>query len=125
MAKGLMVIEELCNGCRLCEMACSFMHAKEYNPSRSLIKIIKVEDQGIGIPVHRCIPTECPHLSSSKAPRCAEVCPPGALLYGELDEIMEMRRDLVVRRAEHHVFKVVAPWKFPFHISSEESNKGG
>jgi len=44
MAKALTVVEELCNGCRLCEMACSFLQAKEYNPSKSKIKIIKVEE---------------------------------------------------------------------------------
>lgn len=121
MAKGLMVIEELCNGCRLCEMACSFMHSKEYNPSKSNIKIIKVEDQGINIPVLSCVPANCPELSSAKMPRCVEICPTGALLFGELDEITEMRRELVVRRAESPLFKVIAPWKFPFPVRPQES----
>lgn len=36
-----------CGGCRTCEIACSFKHTGEFNPSVSSIKIIEKED-GLG-----------------------------------------------------------------------------
>ena len=49
MAKALTLVEELCNGCRLCEMACSFLQAKGYNSSKSDIKMTEVEELGISL----------------------------------------------------------------------------
>ena len=36
-----------CGGCRTCELACSFKHTGEFNPSVSSIRIIEKED-GLG-----------------------------------------------------------------------------
>ena len=33
-----------CTGCKTCEMACSFKHHEEFNPSKSLIKILEKEN---------------------------------------------------------------------------------
>jgi len=34
-----------CGGCRTCELACSFHHRKEFNPTISSIKIMDKEDK--------------------------------------------------------------------------------
>jgi Fe-S-cluster-containing hydrogenase component 2 len=59
-----------CTGCRICEMACSFFHYKEYNPARSRIKVLKDEKDGIYIPM------ACLHCGN---PPCVDACPTGAM----------------------------------------------
>ncbi|MEM2878157.1 MAG: 4Fe-4S dicluster domain-containing protein [Candidatus Hadarchaeales archaeon] len=62
--------ERKCTGCRSCELACSFYHYREHNPSRAFLKIVKIEEQ------FRDVPVICRHCG--KAP-CIEVCPVGAI----------------------------------------------
>ena len=37
-----------CDGCKNCELACSFYHSGEFNPSNSSIKIIENKDKHKG-----------------------------------------------------------------------------
>lgn len=112
--KRVYVIEELCSGCRLCEMSCSFAHAREYNPSKSNIRIFKIEEQGISIPVMVCDSTKCEKMSPAGIPPCVDVCSTGALIFCGADEAVKLRKELAAKRAEHPVFNCIAPWKFPF-----------
>ncbi|MFQ5820926.1 MAG: 4Fe-4S dicluster domain-containing protein [Candidatus Heimdallarchaeota archaeon] len=66
----LMVDLEKCTGCRICEMACSFHHYKIFNPTKSMIRIVKLEEVGIDVPI------VCGHCLTAP---CAEVCPTGAI----------------------------------------------
>lgn len=59
-----------CTGCRICEMACAFFKEKVLNPSYSRIRIIKMEREGLDIPVF------CQHCEE---PVCRDVCPIKAL----------------------------------------------
>lgn len=47
----LIVDSELCRGCRICELACSFFNFDEFNPKKSRIRVTKLEEPGIDIPV--------------------------------------------------------------------------
>jgi Fe-S-cluster-containing hydrogenase component 2 len=107
----IFVIPELCSGCRLCEMFCSFLRVKRFNPRESLIKIFKVEDDGTNIPLIGC-DGKCP--TPEGAPKCVSMCPTGALVYVTLSEAVRMRRELAIKRKKQPIFRVIAPWKYPF-----------
>ncbi len=64
--KVLVIDQEKCTGCRLCELVCSVYHTGSSNPSRARIKVIKWEDVGLYLPL-TCQNCEDPH--------CVEVCP--------------------------------------------------
>jgi len=115
--KRIYSFEELCNGCRLCEMQCSFINEKEFNPKKSLIRIAKVESEGINTPIVNCN-GDCPHKEDG-IPECVRVCPTGALIYVTASEALKKRQELVKKRAVQPIFKIIAPWKWPFPSWSE------
>ena len=114
MARKIYVIPELCNGCRMCEMVCSFVNTREFNPRHSKIKVAKVDEEGFSVPVVDCDGVNCAKKSSTRIPPCVEMCTTGALIFAERDEAARMNRELIIKRAEQPVFKVIAPWKYPF-----------
>ncbi|MDH7577128.1 MAG: 4Fe-4S dicluster domain-containing protein [Bacillota bacterium] len=70
MAKVLMLDPEKCTACRMCELACSFFHEKEFRPSVSRINVLTWESDGISVPM-MCLQCD--------AAACLKVCPSGAL----------------------------------------------
>jgi len=70
--KRIFVQKEKCNGCRICELRCSFEHEGVFAPSLSRIYIQKVEEDGITIP-KTCI----------ICGRCIEACPENAISKSE------------------------------------------
>jgi Fe-S-cluster-containing dehydrogenase component len=64
--KVILIDQEKCTGCRQCEMVCSVFHTGSSNPSRSRIKVVKWENEGI------YLPTTC---QNCEKPFCTEVCP--------------------------------------------------
>lgn len=70
MMKVLVVQPELCTGCRICEIACSFSKTRSFNPAESRIKIVKIEEEGIDFPL------TCLHCEDAP---CVENCPVGAM----------------------------------------------
>ena len=64
--KVLVVDQEKCTGCRLCELVCSVHHTGSSNPSRARIKVVKWEHVGIYLPMI------CNHCEKAY---CVEVCP--------------------------------------------------
>ena len=67
--KALMINYEKCTGCRLCELVCSVMHDGVSNPSRSRIKVIKWEAEGLYIPMscQQCEDAPCMNVCPVKA----------------------------------------------------------
>lgn len=61
-----------CNGCRVCEMICSFVHEGQFQPSKSMIKIHKIETKGLDIPV---IDPSCDLCEAEGDPQCVSYCP--------------------------------------------------
>jgi Fe-S-cluster-containing hydrogenase component 2 len=67
--KALVVNYEKCTGCRLCELVCSVMHEGVSNPSRSRIRVIKWEAEGLYIPMscQQCEDAPCMNVCPVKA----------------------------------------------------------
>ena len=61
-----------CTGCRICELACSFSHTNEFNPTRSRIRSIRTEEDGIVYTV----PVLCQQCED---PICMDACPVSAI----------------------------------------------
>jgi len=49
--KVLKVDYEKCTGCRLCELVCAVKHDHVSNPTRSRIRVIKWESEGVYVPM--------------------------------------------------------------------------
>ena len=78
--KRLVVTDvNLCNGCRICEMMCSFFHEKEFSARKARIRVMKVEERGLDVPV---VDSTCDLCGGS--PVCVEYCRTGALQYSEV-----------------------------------------
>lgn len=61
--------DQMCSGCRLCELVCSFAHHNLVNPRLARIQVVSLE-KGVKVPV---VCQQC-----ADAP-CAAACPTGAL----------------------------------------------
>jgi len=70
--KVLVVDPQKCNGCKLCEIACSLFHNGEVDPGRSRIDIIEWESKGIYLPVL------CQHCADAP---CRAACPKDAISW--------------------------------------------
>ena len=124
MGKRLYVFEEICTGCQNCEMWCAFAQKKEFNRAYSKIKVAKDLDGAFDMPIVDCIGSEeCPSVNEKGEPLCVEMCPTGCLVYTHAQDAYEKRTELHRSRAVQPLFKLVAPWKWPFPW--REWNKGG
>lgn len=58
-----------CTGCRTCESRCSFKHFRVTNPSKSRIRIINLEEEGLNVPVvcYQCNDSLCMMVCPTKA----------------------------------------------------------
>jgi Fe-S-cluster-containing dehydrogenase component len=113
--KVLYAITELCNGCRLCETVCSSLSEKpfgSFQPEKARIQIFKSEEDGEDIPVIACN-GDCP-APEGDVPLCVALCPTGALLYEDLGGLIAKRWELERDRKKQPLFKLLAPWKWPF-----------
>ena len=84
MQKALVVNLDKCTGCRSCELACSFKHHGEFNPSKSAIHVGIFPDNAFFVPV------VCYQCSK---PFCKEVCPTGALYSSEVNNAYVVQVD--------------------------------
>lgn len=75
--KALYVDPDLCTGCRLCELACSFAYNKTFSPQRSAIRLIAIEPGGVRVPIF-C--TQCR--------LCIASCPVNALKIGKAGAVI-------------------------------------
>lgn len=108
MDKVLMIDYQKCTGCRQCEMICSVVHEGVSNPSRSRIKVMKWEAEGLYIPMscQQCEDAPCMNVCPVKAisrdedigfvtvdhdicigcRTCVAVCPFGAMNFDVIDK---------------------------------------
>jgi Fe-S-cluster-containing hydrogenase component 2 len=70
--KALGVDPQKCNGCRLCEIACSLIHCGEIDPVRSRIHVLEPHPGGIFLPVF------CQHCTDAP---CKAACPKDAISW--------------------------------------------
>ncbi len=82
--KVLMINPEKCTGCRLCELVCAVKHEGVSNPSRSRIKVMKWEMDGVYIPM------ACQQWQDAP---CKAVCPAGALSRNDELNTIEVDQD--------------------------------
>ncbi len=85
MEKVLIVDGEKCTGCRVCELVCSSARSGEYNPKRSLIKVMRHLEFDVSIPV---IDTSCDYCG-----KCVEWCFPEAIRFVGLEEAAIIRKE--------------------------------
>lgn len=91
---------DLCNGCRACEMVCSFYHGNEFKRSSSKVRILKIEGKGVDVPV---IDPSCDLCGGE--PRCVDYCPTGILACVEVKPAEANVIDRVRNRVETHARK--------------------
>jgi len=73
MTKKILVInQEKCSGCRMCEIVCSYFNENEFNPALSRIQVISDKSKSIDFTI---VCQQC-----EKA-LCQEVCISGAIYY--------------------------------------------
>ena len=107
MAKVLYIDHEKCTGCRLCELVCAVSHDGVSNPTRSRIRVLKWEAEGLYIPMtcQQCQDAPCLNVCPVKAisqdeelgrvsvdydtcigcRSCISVCPFGAMSFNATD----------------------------------------
>lgn len=110
MEKVLKIDYQKCTGCRLCELVCSVSHHGVSNPSRSRIKVVKWESEGLYVPMtcQQCEDAPCISVCPVKATSrdetdgfvvidydkcigcrsCVTVCPFGARNYNTIDKVI-------------------------------------
>ncbi|MBU1181783.1 MAG: 4Fe-4S dicluster domain-containing protein [Proteobacteria bacterium] len=70
--KVLALDPQKCNGCKLCEIACSLFHDGEVDPARSRIHVLEWNLKGIFLPVF------CQHCADAP---CKAACPKDAISW--------------------------------------------
>lgn len=66
---GLVIDLSKCTACRACELACSFTHDGAFMPWSSRIRVVRLADRGVNVPI---VCVQCAR------PACVEACPTGA-----------------------------------------------
>jgi len=87
MQKVILVDQDKCTGCRLCEMVCSVKHEGVSNPSRARISVLKWFQEGFFMPM---VCQQC-----MEAP-CVAVCPKDALSKDEELGTIKLDYDLCI-----------------------------
>jgi Fe-S-cluster-containing dehydrogenase component len=110
--KRIYVIEDLCNGCRLCQSMCSSL-ANGVFSDRARIKVLKAPGEELDIPIVSCDGRCVRCIYDDGVPTCVSLCPTGALIYATQSEAVELRLKYESARKVYSILKVVAPWKWP------------
>ncbi len=85
--------KSLCVGCRYCQIACAF-NVPKFEWDQAVPQIVKCE-----LCRHRGDPAKAGPLAAAN-PACAEVCPRGAVIYGEREALLAQARERVAARPE-------------------------
>lgn len=111
--KRIYVIEDLCNGCRLCQTFCSSLEEGVFS-EEGRIQVIKVPGEERDIPIVDCSGVCVRPLYEDNIPTCVAVCPTGALIFADQEDMIANRLAWEQAKERHSLFKVIAPWKWPF-----------
>ena len=87
MDKALIIHHEKCTGCRLCELVCAVKHDGISNPTRSRIRVMKWEMEGLYIPM------SCQQCEDAP---CMNGCPVGAISHNEALNRVEVDYDICI-----------------------------
>lgn len=117
--KRIHVIEDLCNGCRLCQTFCSSLQEGVFSEN-GRIRVVKVPGEERDIPIVDCNGHCLRSIYDDGVPTCVAVCPTGALIYAGSEEAAMLRLKLEHARRLHSLFKIIAPWRWPFPWSKTE-----
>ena len=112
--KRIYVVEDLCNGCRLCETFCSSLTDGVFSGQTARVRVVKMPGEEVAIPVVDCNGKCIRSIYDDGRPTCVGLCPTGALIYADHERAIKARLDYDAARKEHSLFKIVAPWKWPF-----------
>lgn len=108
------IANDLCSGCRNCEVWCSFVVSQKqgFRPQDGRIHI-ETDPQGrLNVPHVDCR-EDCPHQQEGD-PICVEMCPTGCLIYTDEDDLEQKRAQWEEAREQQPVFKLIVPWKYPY-----------
>ncbi len=81
--KRIFVLKERCNGCRICELRCSFYHDQVYSPTLSRIHVEKNEIEGFTKPKTCVI-----------CGKCIEACPENAISKSEVTGAISINEEI-------------------------------
>jgi len=76
--KKITIDIEKCNGCRSCELACSFHNLKSFDPSSSNIKVYRSDGEGT---LELSIISTCDGCPEEDVPFCVRFCDSGCLSF--------------------------------------------
>lgn len=88
MDKVLVSNADRCTGCRLCESICSLGHTETCNPERSRMRILRMEQKGIDIPMF-CL--QCEDAA------CIAACPVSAINRNKSTGTIEIDHELCTK----------------------------
>ena len=123
--KYIYAIEDLCNGCRLCEVFCSSLSGGVFSGQAGRITVIKMPGEEKDIPMVHCNGKCVRSIFEDGRPTCVGLCPTGALYFAEQERAVEVRKEYEAARNEHSIFKFLAPWKWPFPWRRPGEEKAG
>ncbi|TVQ37297.1 MAG: hypothetical protein EA384_12520 [Spirochaetaceae bacterium] len=112
--KRIYVVEDLCNGCRLCESFCASLEEGVFSSHGGRIRVTTVPSKRCSIPIVDCNGECIRSIHEDGRPTCVALCPTGALIYAELERAVQARLEYEAARQKHSLFKIIAPWKWPF-----------
>jgi len=81
---GLVVDPSKCTACRACELACSFTHEGVFAPWLSRIRVVRLVDRGVNVPI---VCVQCAR------PACVDACPTGAAHIDRESAVVRINED--------------------------------
>ena len=112
--KRIYVIESLCNGCKLCETFCASLKDGVFHGGSERLRVLTIPGERKSIPMINCSGNCIRSIYEDGRPTCVGLCPTGALIFAELERGLQVRLEYEAAKEAHSLFKVVAPWKWPF-----------
>jgi Fe-S-cluster-containing dehydrogenase component len=120
--KRIFVIEDLCNGCRLCQTFCSSLEEGVFSEN-GRIRVIKTPGEDRDIPIVDCSGVCIRPINEDNIPTCVTVCPTGALIFADQQEAIAKRLQWEQAKKNHSLFKIVAPWRWSLPWKQDEQDR--
>ena len=89
VGKLIMINPDKCTGCKNCELACSFVHERQFRPGASRVQAYTWEREGMSVPM---LCQQCDDAA------CVKVCPTGAMhRSSKLANLVEWNEKVCIR----------------------------